>query len=167
MSEETYQAIAVWSEVVASALFILTMAWIFRKWIAPGVTAAEERKNAELLEAERQRNDAREEVSEAQKRLDRAQLEVKAIEERAHRDARSERDRILAEARVEGERVLHNAGGELARGRAAGRGVFRDELLEDALRIAGERASREVDEAANMGIINDVLDAVDRNVAVA
>ena len=119
------------------------------------------------MEAERQRNNAREEVTAAQKRLDESHREVSAILDRAQHDARSERDRILAEARVDGERLLHNANGELTRGRAAGREMYRDALLREALRIAGERAGSEVDDASNMNIIDGVLNAVESDVVAA
>jgi F-type H+-transporting ATPase subunit b len=167
MTRETYEAIAVWSEVVASVLFIAAMIWIFRKYIAPAVTKAEAQKNAELVEAERRRNEAREQVSISQRNLEAAKTEVTAILARAASDAQRERDRILADARVDGERLINNADGELTRGRAAGRESYRDALLQDALRLAGEKAAREVDGRADTDIINRVLGAIDENVAAA
>jgi F-type H+-transporting ATPase subunit b len=167
VTQAQYEAIAVWSEILASVLFIIAMIWIFAKWVRPAVIAAEAKKNADLLTAEHQRNEARDEVSNAQRRLAEANAEVESIQARARADGQRERDRILADARVEGERVVHNANGELARGRVASRESYRDELLRDALRIATERAGREIDETANFGIVKRVLDAVDANVSAA
>jgi F0F1-type ATP synthase membrane subunit b/b' len=161
MTAAGYEAVALWSQVIASVLFVIVVVWVWMAFIRPAVIAAEAKKNADLLEGERKRNEAREEVSNAQRRLESATSEIAGVRERAQNDARRERDRILADARIEGERLVHNANGELARGRAAGREQYRDALLRDALELTFERAKNAIDEKSNFEIVRRVLDAVD------
>ncbi|MBV8363034.1 MAG: hypothetical protein JO193_00555, partial [Candidatus Eremiobacteraeota bacterium] len=48
-----YEAIATWSQVVSSVLFIGVLVWLFRRFLIPLVMAAQKAKNDEIALAER------------------------------------------------------------------------------------------------------------------
>ena len=77
MSDQTYEAVAVYSQVVASVLFIIALAYIWVRFVAPAVVASQARKNGELLESEARRDRARAEVEEAQAELDSADADLR------------------------------------------------------------------------------------------
>jgi F0F1-type ATP synthase membrane subunit b/b' len=160
MSDAFYEALAVWSQVAGSVAFIVVLVYIFNRFVGPAVAASEQRKNAELADAERRRDAAKELVVVTRSEVASADDEVRAIGERAARDAAHERARIVGEAKAEGERVVRNAEGELGRARGAARERLRDELVERALQIARDAASR-VDDGTNARVVSGVMDRID------
>jgi F-type H+-transporting ATPase subunit b len=161
MTDASYEQLAVWSQVLGSIAFLVVLVYLFRRFVAPAVAASKERKNAELAEAERRRDAARDLVAVAQHELAVADDDVQAIRERAARDAARERERIVEDAKGEGERLLRNADGELDRGRAAAQEILRDELLAKALEIAREAAAK-VDPATNERLVAGVVATLER-----
>ncbi|MBV8074170.1 MAG: ATP synthase F0 subunit B [Candidatus Eremiobacteraeota bacterium] len=167
MSPETYEKIALWSEVLGAIAFFVVTIWLWRRYITPAVIAATQRKNAELRDEERKRDEARDQVEVARAGLEEAKAQVTSILERARLDGQRERDRILAEARIDAERIVHNANGELGRGRVAAREQFRDDLLRRALEIVNERARKEIDSETNYKVVQRALDSLDSTTAGA
>jgi F0F1-type ATP synthase membrane subunit b/b' len=161
MSDAFYESVAVWSQIVASVLFIVALVVLWQRYIAPAVLASQARKNAELLEAEKRRDDARAAVEEAQAELTRADGDVRTIAQRAEADAARIRAKILADAQIEGERLLRGAEGELERARAGAREQFRADLLERAMQIAREAAVR-VDDGTNRRLVGDTVESAER-----
>jgi F-type H+-transporting ATPase subunit b len=161
VSDQTYEAVAVYSQVVASVLFIIALAYIWVRFVAPAVVASQARKNGELLESEARRDRARAEVEEAQAELDSADADVRAIGQRAESDAKRLQEKMLADATAEGERVVRAADGELERARAAARDALRAELLERAMQIARD-AARDVDESTNRRLVGDAVQSAER-----
>ena len=162
MSDSFYVGVAVWSQVVASLLFIVAMVVIWVRFIAPAVLASQTRKNAELLDAEKRRDDARAEAEKAQHEIATADADARAIAQRADSDASRLHDKTIADARVEGERLLRTAGGELDRARAAARDELRSDLLERAMQIARDAASR-LDDGTNRRLVGDAVDSAERD----
>jgi F-type H+-transporting ATPase subunit b len=162
MSDGFYEALATYSQVVASGLFIIALVVIWNKYLAPAVVASQARKNAELVEAERRRDEAAAAVEAAQREAARADDEARAIRARAEADAARVRERILADAKAEGERLVRNAEGELERGRAAAREALRADLLEKAMSIARD-AARHLDDATNRRLVGDAVEVVERS----
>ena len=156
-----YEAIAVWSQVVGALVFIVVLVYLFARFVTPAIRGSQERKNAELAESERRRDEAKADLERARVEVAGADGDVAAIGERAQRDAVRERERLLAEAKAEGERVVRNAEGELARGRYAARARLRSELVEKAVAIAREAAAR-LDETADQRVIGGVLQAIEK-----
>ena len=156
-----YESLALWSQVAASILFLCVLVWLFVRFVTPAVRASQERKNAELVEAERRRDAAQAEVAVAQAELAATDGDVQAIGARSERDAERERQRLIAAAKADGERQVRNAEGELGRGRAAARDLLREELLERALAIARGAAAR-IDDGANQRLIGEALAAAER-----
>jgi F0F1-type ATP synthase membrane subunit b/b' len=161
MSDATYEAIAVWSQVIASILFLIVLVYLWVRFIAPAVLAAQSRRNAELADAEQRRDAARTEAEKARREIAEAESDAVAIAARAQADAARIHERLIAEARAEGERLMKNAGGELERSRAAAKSDFRDQLIAKALEIArGNSAS--LDAATERKLVDATVDTADR-----
>jgi len=161
VSDATYEAIAVYSQVVASILFIVVLVVIWNRYVAPAVLASQVRKNDELIVAEKRRDEARAEVEKAQANLASADGDVRAIAQRAQGDASRLHDKVLADARTEGEHLMQVAEGELERSRAVARERLRADLLERAIEIARSAATR-VDENTNRRLVGDAVDIAER-----
>jgi F-type H+-transporting ATPase subunit b len=161
MNDAFYQNLAIWSQILGSVAFIITLVYLFVRFVSPAVLASQERKNAELEEAERRRDAAKDVMAAAQRELEQADGDVRLIRERATSDAARERERIVADAKAEGERLVRNADGELGRARAAARDALRDELLAKALQIARDSAAR-IDERTNARIVGEVVQTIER-----
>ena len=161
MSESFYQSLAVWSQVLGSIAFVVVLVWLWIRFVNPAVVASQERKNAELAEAEKRRDETKEEVEVAQREVLAADGDVASIRERAQLDAQRVHQRILAEARAEGQRVVRNAQGEMERRRTAARERLRAELFEKAIAIAREAAGR-LDDATNERLVGEVVETIER-----
>jgi F0F1-type ATP synthase membrane subunit b/b' len=161
MSDATYEAIAVWSQVVASILFIAVLVYLWIKFIAPAVLTAQAQRNAQLADAEQRRDAARAEAEAAEKELAAAATDAAAIAARAQSDAARIAERLVADARAEGDRLVKNAGGELDRSRLAARTGFRDELIAKALEIA-RGASASLDPATERKLVEETVETADR-----
>jgi F-type H+-transporting ATPase subunit b len=156
-----YQSLAIWSQVLGSIAFVVVLVWLWVRFVNPAVVASQERKNAELAEAEKRRDDTKEEVEVAQREVLAADADVVAIRERAEGDAKRVHERILAEAQSEGQRVVRNAQGELERRRTAARERLRAELFERAIAIAREGAGR-LDDSTNQRLVGEVVETIER-----
>jgi F-type H+-transporting ATPase subunit b len=161
VTDAFYDALAMWSQVVGSIAFIIVLVWLFVRFVVPAVTASQERKNAELADAERRRDAAGETVEAARREVETASGEATAILQRVDGDVVRERELILREARDDGERVVRNAEGELGRARMAARDRLRTELVAQALRIAREAAAG-VGSADNDRIVAGIVNQIER-----
>ena len=157
-----YEAIATWSQVISSILFIAVLGWLFRRYLIPLVLAAQKAKNDEIALAERRRDEAKATLEALQARTGDAQADAKAIQARALAQAERERAAAISQAKEAGERVLHNAQGELGRARAAARAQLRGELASGALTLARAEAAQRVDEAHQRQIVSGFRRFVER-----
>ena len=157
-----YEAIAIWSQVISSVLFIGVLIWLFRRFMVPLIMAAQKAKNDEIALAERRRDEAKATLETLQVRAGSAQADANAIRERALAQAQRERQTALAQAKEAGERVLHNAEGELERARAAARDKLRAEFASGALKLARTEAAEKIDAARNARIVAGFLRFVER-----
>ncbi len=148
-----YQAIALYSQVASSVLFLVAMIWIWMRFIQPAVLSAQQAKNAQIAETERHRDDAKAALNALQGEIDGARRDAEAIKSRAQAQAQAEREAVLREAREAGDRTLRSAQGELARSRAAAREQLRDELLEQALSQARAQAAQRVNDTVNERLV--------------
>jgi len=162
MSDSLYETVAIWSDVVSAILFVAVLVWMWNKFLTPAILASQERKNAELAEAERRRDTAKDDAVLAQSQLASADGDVRSIGERAARDVAAVGEKIVSEARAEGERLIRNAGGELERSRSAARDRLREELVARALEIARSAAGK-LDEKTNARLVGDVVDSLERS----
>jgi F-type H+-transporting ATPase subunit b len=161
MSDSFYEGLAVWSQVVASLLFIAALVYGWMRFLSPAVLKAQEAKNADLLEAEKRRDAAKERVEAAQREVERASEDARAIVARSNRDASELRARIVAAAHAEGQRQVKAAEGELDRSRAAARDALRADLLARAMKIARDAAST-LDDDTNRRLITEAVEGAER-----
>jgi F0F1-type ATP synthase membrane subunit b/b' len=161
VTDAFYESLAVWSQIVASVLFIVALVVLWVKFIAPAVLAAQARKNADLLESERRRDEARARAEKAQAGIAAADADVLAIKERAEGDARRIHDKIILDGIAEGTHLMQNAEGELERSRVAARDQLRTDLLEKAMAIARESASR-LDAKTNERLVGEAVQTAER-----
>ncbi|MDQ2865142.1 MAG: hypothetical protein M3R51_02840 [Candidatus Eremiobacteraeota bacterium] len=157
-----YDAIAVWSQIVAFVLFVAAIMWVWQKSIAPAVANAQRASNERIALAERHRDEMRQAVESLEGGIAGAARDAESIKSRVATQAVHEREAIVAEARSVGERAIKNAQGELARSRAAARVSLRDRLADRALQIARGEAQRRVDDAGNTALVNGFLSSLER-----
>lgn len=162
MNGDLYVQIAIWSQVASAIFFVAVMAYIWTRFLQPMVLAAQERSNAQILEAERHRDEAKEALDALRGEIESARRDAQLIRGRAEHHAERERDATLAAVREEGERSLRNAEGELARARDAARTRLRAEIAYGALAAARDEAQRRVDAAANARLIEHFLRTLER-----
>jgi F0F1-type ATP synthase membrane subunit b/b' len=158
-----YEAISEWSQVFSSVLFLGVLVWMWFKFIQPAVLAAQAAQNARINEAERHRDEAKAALEGLQGDIDVAQKDALAMKERIAAFVSAEREAILREAREAGERALRDAEGELARTRAAARVQLRDELVEKALGLARETATRRIDAVTDKKLARSFVRSLERS----
>jgi len=158
-----YEAIALWSEVSSSVVFVIALVLVWNKYIQPAVLRAQEAQNARIAEAERHRDEARASLEGLQQEIEGARRDAAAIKERVSAQTEVEREALLREAREAGERALRDAQGELARARAAAREQLRDELIEKSLAQARETAEHRMDAAADRKLVGSFVRSLERN----
>jgi len=157
-----YEAIATWSQVISSILFIGVLVWLFRTFLVPLVLAAQKAKNEEIARAERRRDEAKAALEALQVGTGAAQRDAAAIRDRALAQAQREQEVALVQAKESGERALRNAQGELARARAAARVALRAELASGALELARKEASLRIDGSLNARLVERFVQFVER-----
>lgn len=161
LADINYTAVAEWSQVASSVLFLAVMIWIWMKFIQPAIIVAQQNQNAKLAEAERHRDGAKATLDSLQGELGNAQRDAEAIKQRVAAQAAVEREAVLREAREAGERAVRNAQGELGRSRAAAREKLRDELLDRALVMARTQAEQRVDQRVNHDLVMSFLGSLE------
>jgi F0F1-type ATP synthase membrane subunit b/b' len=153
-----YDLIAQWSEIIGGIAFVIVAVWLFRKFALPAVRSGEIARNADLVNAERRRDDLRAEVEAATAERDTALREAQAIALRAQADAQRLADTIVTDARREGTRLIQNAQGELERARIAARDQLRIEFIEKALLRARELAGTRVTDSIDARLVTKTVD---------
>ncbi|HZO93912.1 MAG TPA: hypothetical protein VFB22_09070 [Candidatus Baltobacteraceae bacterium] len=157
--------LAMWSQIGGAVIFLVCAVLIWRKWIAPGIRAYQQAKNAELAEAEAFREKMRAELDAAQAEVARAEDDAREISARVDVVVHREHERALAEANAEAERLIRNAEGELDRARLAARDRLRIEFIEKALARARERAPQRVGDELNHALVVRTVDDLSKGVA--
>ena len=154
MSLETLAQV---SQIVGAVVFIIAMIVIWNKYIAPGVKAYQDAKNAELAEQESRRERMRADVGAARTEVETADAAARMIRERVGTAAVRDRDKAIDDARHEAERIVNNAEGELARARYAARDRLRVEFIEKALAKARADAPGRIDETRNSQLVESTV----------
>jgi F0F1-type ATP synthase membrane subunit b/b' len=152
-----YEQLAQWSEIVGGFAFIVVAVLLFVKYLLPAVRSAQVARNAELVQTESRLEALKADVVTARGELEAADREARAIRERGASDARRERERLVAEAVADGERTVANARNELSRARLAAQAQLRAEFVEQALRIARDRAASRIDARVNARLIGSTV----------
>lgn len=156
----TFEAIALWSQVVCAIVFAVVLVLIFRKYLLPAVAAAQAARNAELANAERRREAVKADVARARAEVEAADRDAASISARVADDAKREAARILAEAKDDGERTVRNAEGELGRARLGAQAQLRAEFIDRALQLARRQADARIDATANARLVDATVDTL-------
>ena len=151
------ESLAQWSQIVGAVIFVVAIVVIWNKYVAPGVKAYQQSKNAELAEAELRREHIRADVAAARAEVERADAECREITARSLTAAQHDRERAIAEAKADAERIVRNAEGELERARLAASDRLRIEFIEKALAKAREEAPARVSDAANGKLVDETV----------
>ncbi|HZV76794.1 MAG TPA: ATP synthase F0 subunit B [Candidatus Babeliales bacterium] len=151
---QLYLQIAIWSQVVSSALFIVALVAIWMRWILPVVLTAQARSNRQIAQAERHRDEVKAALETVRQEIESARRDGELIESRAGAFAERERQTLLAEAKASGERALADAAQELGRARESARARLREDLVERALKLAREEAARRVGPAFDAAFVD-------------
>ena len=157
-----YLQVAIWSQVVSSALFVCVLAWLWFKFIQPAIMAAQERYNKQIAEAERHRDEAKATLELLRNETSGAAHDAELIRNRSEAQAAREHETTVAEAREAGKRAVRNAQGEFDRSLAAARARLRVELLDKALDRARQDAAQRVDAALNRRLVDRFVGSLER-----
>lgn len=162
MDTLNYEEIARWSQIISALFFYAVIVWMWFKFAAPALKAAQADKNKQIAEAERHRDEAKSALEALRHEIDAAKNDATLIRARADDQARGEASAIVEEAREAGERALRNAQGELDRARAAARAELRAEFVDKALALARSEAGRRVDDSINARLVDGFAASLER-----
>jgi F0F1-type ATP synthase membrane subunit b/b' len=158
MSTDFFENVALWSQVGGALAFLLALVLLFRKYLIPAVVANEQARNAEIVDAENRLARMKADADKARAEVELAGRDAAEILGRVEGVAAREREHALADANAEGNRLLHNAEGELERGRLVARDRLRAEFVEKALAQARAQAPSRVDDALNRILVDRTVD---------
>lgn len=156
-----YEAIALWSQVISSVLFLVVLIWMFNKFAIPAVLKAQQSKNDEIARTEQHRDQAKAAVAVLKMEMGEAEHDASAILERAKAQAEREHETAVEEAKAAGERALRSAAGELERAREAARVRLRNELAEKALELARGDARKRLTPDLNAQLVDRFIATLD------
>ncbi len=158
--DRLYLAIAVWSQVASSILFIAALAFIWFRWLMPVLMSAQERSNRQIAEAERHRDEVKGALGALHEEIESAHRDAELIAQRAELHARREGESMRSEATEAGERALRDAEGELGRAREVARQRLRDDLVARALAVARGDATARVGPTLDSRLIERFVDSL-------
>ena len=157
-----YEAIALWSQVIAAVIFAAIVVWGFIRFITPAINRGTAAKNEEIRENERRRDEAVKQVELARAEVEGAKADAEQIRRRIEHDARREAEEIVAEANAEAQRLVRNAHGEYERQRLAARDKLRIELIERALAEARKKAAAQIDSPTDVRLVDRFIADLER-----
>jgi F-type H+-transporting ATPase subunit b len=161
VTDTLYIEISIWSQVVSSIVFIGALVYAWQRWLMPVFLAAQVRSNQQIAEAERHRSEAKAALDLLREEIHTASHDAELIVRRAKTQAEHERDAAIAEANEAGERALEDARKELQRARAAATVRLRAELVNKALFVAREDATRRVGAALDARVVDHFIDSLE------
>ena len=157
-----YEAIALWSQVIAAVVFAAIVVLAFIRFLTPAIDNATVAKNEEIRENERRRDEAVREVELARTALAEAEKDAANIREAIERDAHREAAIIVATAHSDAQRMIRNARGELERARLSARDKFRVELIELALQEARKQAAARIDANSDAKLVGRFIEELEQ-----
>lgn len=157
-----YDAIALWSQVVAAVVFAALIVTGFIRFLTPTIARMTAAKNDEIRENEKQRDDAVQRAREARAEISEATSDAGRIKENIERDARREAAIIVATAHSEAQRLVHNAHAEYERSRVSARDRLRIEMIDKALAAARKTVLARIDEKAEATLVGRFIDELER-----
>lgn len=142
-------------------LFIIVRVFIWKR-----VTAILETRGAaidkELVEAKEANRKARLLVSENQDKLDQAQAEIKAMLEKAEKEANIRRDEIINQAKAEASRRLDNVEAEIATEISKKNAEIHQQIVDIAMMAAEKIVEHEIDRNKYIDVVNNIIEGANK-----
>jgi F-type H+-transporting ATPase subunit b len=157
-----YDAIALWSQVVAAVVFAALIVIGFMRFLTPTIERMTAAKNEEIRQNEQRRDEAVGNVAKARAEIEEAAGDAARIKEHIERDARREAAIIVATAHSEAQRLVRNAHAEYERSRASARDRLRIEMIERALASARKTVAARVDANAEATLVGRFISELER-----
>ena len=157
-----YDAIALWSQVVAAVVFAALIVIGFMRLITPTIEHMTAAKNDEIRESEKRRDEAVARVTAARAEMAVATAVAGRIKEAIERDARREAAIIVATAHSEGQRLVRNAHADYERSRVAARDQLRIEMIDKALTAARKAVQSRIDDKAEATLVGRFIEDLER-----
>ncbi|MDE2482243.1 MAG: hypothetical protein KGN02_08630 [bacterium] len=157
-----YEVIAYWSQIAGFILFAIAFVWAIKKWMVPGMAAAQKASNERIALAERHRDEMQQSLVALREQIEAAKRDADAMKVRVADRVEIEKKAIIAEATESGERALKSAGGELDRRRSVARVALREQLASKALEIARGEAAAKLDASANAKLLDEFVGSIER-----
>jgi len=159
-----YDAIALWSQVIAAVVFAALIVIGFIRFLTPTIERMTEAKNDEIRESEKRRDAAVQRVADARAAIVEATSDAARIKEHIERDAHRDAAIIVATAHSEGQRLVRNAHADYERSRLAARDRLRVEMIEKALSSARKTVASRIDEKAEATLVERFIADLERKV---
>ncbi len=156
-----YEAIALWSQVVAAVVFAALIVVGFIRFLTPTIARMTAAKNDEIRESEKRRDEAVQRARAARSEIAEATTDAARIKEHIERDARREAAIIVATAHSEAQRLVRNAHADYERSRAAARDRLRIEMIDKALAAARKTVLARIDEKAEATLVGRFIDELE------
>jgi F-type H+-transporting ATPase subunit b len=153
-----YEAIALWSQVVAAVVFAALFVIGFMRFLTPTIEHMTAAKNDEIRENEKRRDEAAQRVAAARAEIAQATADGARIKEHIERDARREAAIIVATAHSEAQRLVRNAHADYERSRVAARDRLRIEMIDKALAAARKTVAARIDEKAEATLVGRFIE---------
>ncbi len=157
-----YEAIALWSQVVAAVVFAALIVIAFIRFLTPSIEHMTAAKNDEIRQNEKRRDEAVQRVNAARAEIAEAATDAARIKESIERDARREAAIIVATAHSEGQRLVRNAHADYERSRVAARDRLRIEMIDKALAAARKTVLARIDEKAEATLVGRFIEDLER-----
>lgn len=146
---------------IFSAVVFLLLVVILRKFawkpIAEGLEKREHHIAHEIAAAEKANEDARHLLAEYRKKLDAAQVEVRAIIEEARRDAETTQQQIVAKAREEAQLEMNRAKREVETAKDQALKELAETAATEALHLAGKLLQQRLQPADHARLVDEAL----------
>jgi F-type H+-transporting ATPase subunit b len=149
---EPQPSLAIWTVVVFIILLAVlrVLAW---KPLMEALHKREEHMERTLLDAERARDESQQLLAEHRKLMAEAADQVRALIEKAHRDADATAAEIIRKAQEEGEAALHRAQREILNAKDQALIEIWNKSAELAVEVAGKVLARELNESDHRRLV--------------
>lgn len=141
-------------------LFALIMYFILRKPLSESFKAKREAIRAELIKAEKEKQAALAELTEAEAKLAGIDAEIEDIKKRAKLEAEEEKARILEQAEDESNRLRAQAESEIVRSNKLAQLELRRFSAEESVRLAEEKIKSLMNEQTDARLVKSATQTI-------
>lgn len=142
------------------AIFVAVLTYLIRRPLSEGFKAKREAIRADLIKAEKEKQEALAQLTAAETRLAALENEKRSILEKAQAESKEEKRRIVEAAEAEAARLREQAEGEIARLAQKSRLELRRYSAEESIRRAEERLRGQIDSEKDSRLVKAGIDAI-------